>query len=129
MREHRNDVSSIAPLIGAFRDTAETVQEVFFGGDAFRRVNRTGGAGRTVNKALFDTVMLSLYFADRQAVVAKREEITAAFPDLLADPDFDAMIGRATADRVRVFGRIMAFSAMLERLGIPTRYLEAVPQE
>ena len=78
MREHREDVDPVRPLFDAFREVATTAEHVF-GGDAFRRVNRTGGVGRTVNKALFDAVMLSLYFADRSEVEAHRDDVIAAF--------------------------------------------------
>jgi hypothetical protein len=47
---------------------------------------------------------------------------------MLEDEDFDALIGRATADRARVFGRIAAFSERLEQLGISTTFRQAVPQ-
>ena len=127
MREHKDDTNTVQPLVRAFREAAETAESIF-GDNAFRRINRAGSAGRTINKALFDTVMLSLYFADRAAARERHAEILAVFPALLDDPDFDALIGRATADRARVFGRIVAFSTKLEQIGIATRYREAVPE-
>jgi hypothetical protein len=97
-------------------------------GSAYRRSNRTGSAGRTVNKALFDAVMLSLHLADQEAVLARRDQVVGASERMLEDEDFDALIGRATADRARVFGRIAAFSERLEQLGISTTFRQAVPQ-
>jgi hypothetical protein len=47
---------------------------------------------------------------------------------MLEDEAFDTLIGRATADRARVFGRIAAFSDRLDQLGISTTFREAVPQ-
>jgi len=128
MREHRENVHAVQPLFDAFGEVASTAERVF-GTDAFRRVNRTGGAGRTVNKALCDAVMLSLYFADRAAVETRASEVVASLRALLDESEFDALMGRATADRARVFGRVTAFSEKLEALGISTRYREAVPQE
>jgi hypothetical protein len=62
MREYRENAGHIDALILAFERAAETT-EALFADKAYRRSNRTGSAGRTVNKALFDTVMLSLHFA------------------------------------------------------------------
>ena len=128
MREHREDVQHVALLLQRFQEVVSAAETVF-GPDSFRRVNRAGAAGRTVNKALYDAVMLSLYFADRTAVVNRKDEVVAALRTVLETPDFDALIGRATADRARVFGRIVAFSEKLAELGIGTEYREAVPQE
>jgi hypothetical protein len=128
MREHREDVRPVAPLLQAFKGVAETAENVF-GTNAFRRLNRTGGAGRTVNKALFDAVMLSLYYADRDAVLEAKDGVLRVFAELLEDTEFDVMIARATADRARVFGRIRAFSEKLEDLGIRTSFRDAIPQE
>lgn len=126
MREYRENAGHIDGLIMAFQRAAETT-EALFGDKAYRRSNRMGSAGRTVNKALFDTVMLSLHFADQDAVLARRAEVLDAFERMLDDEDFDALIGRATADRTRVFGRIAAFSERLEQLGISTTFRQAVP--
>jgi hypothetical protein len=128
MREHREDVAHVTPLLERFKAAAATAETVF-GTNAFRRVNRAGAAGRTVNKALYDTVMLSLYFADNDEVVARKDEVVTALREVLENPDFDALIGRATADRSRVFGRIVVFSDKLAQLAITTTYREAVPQE
>jgi hypothetical protein len=127
MREYRENAGHVDGLITAFQRVAETT-EALFGDKAYRRSNRTGSAGRTVNKALFDTVMLSLHFADKDAVLARRDEVVDAFERMLEDEDFDALIGRATADRARVFGRIAAFSERLAQLGISTTFRQAVPQ-
>jgi hypothetical protein len=128
MREHQNDVDPIEPLLESFKQVAETAQTIF-GTDAFRRVDRLGSAGRTVNKALFDTVMLSLYFAEQEEARTRRTDVLQTFRELLEDANFDALIGRATADRARLFGRILAFSERLEALGIETRFRETVPQD
>lgn len=127
MRTYREDAEHVDGLVTAFERAAGTAEELF-GDKAYRRSNRTGGAGRTVNKALFDAVMLSLHFADHEAVLARGDEVRGAFDDMLEDGEFDALIGRATADRARVFGRVAAFSERLERLGIPTTFRQAVPQ-
>jgi hypothetical protein len=128
MRDHKDDTSEVLPLVSAFKDAADTTATIF-GEDAYRRIDGSGNAGRTVNKALFDTVMLSFFFADREATRTHSDDVLASFRTLLNDPDFDALVGRATADRARVFGRIVAFSRKLEDIGIPTRYREAVPEE
>ena len=73
--------------------------------------------------------MITLFHADPEVVRARSAEVREAFADLLADPSFEALVGRATADRSRMFGRIRAFSAAIEALGIPTSYQAAVPAE
>jgi hypothetical protein len=98
---------------------ASTAADVF-NGDAFRRVDRDRSAGRIVNKALFDAVMLAFYFAHRTQVVARKSEVAAALQSLLKTAEFDALIGRATANRTRIFGRIRASSERLAELGIAT---------
>jgi hypothetical protein len=73
--------------------------------------------------------MLSLYYADRDAVLEAKDGVLRVFAELLEDTEFDVMIARATADRARVFGRIRAFSEKLEDLGIRTSFRDAIPQE
>jgi hypothetical protein len=128
MREHRANVDGVEGLFDSFRQTSETTEEVF-GTDAFRRFILGDSAGRQINKALFDATMISFYLADQDAIRNRREEVRGAFRDLLGDSSFEALIGRATADRTRMFGRIRAFSQSIESLGIETRYEAVVPSE
>lgn len=128
MREHSANPEGVAHLFESFRQTSETTEQVF-GADAFRRFTLGDSAGRQINKALFDATMISFYLADQDAIRARSQEVRGAFRDLLGDPAFEALIGRATADRTRMFGRIRLFSQSIELLGVETRYKAVVPSE
>lgn len=73
--------------------------------------------------------MISFYLADQNAIRSRSDDVRDAFRNLLGDPAFEALIGRATADRTRMFGRIRSFSRAIEELGIETRYQAVVPSE
>src|SRR5262249_31132566 len=103
--------------------------EQVFGRDAFRRFTLGNSAGRQINKALFDATMISFYLTDQGAIRQRSDEVRNAFRNLLGDSSFEALIGRATADRTRMFGRIRSFSQSIEGLGIDTRYEAVVPSE
>lgn len=114
MRKHRKGVPDSA-AIEVFKQTCITVSSVF-GSEAFRLV-RDGKLG-AFNKALFDSIMLPLAFADRPAIVGREQELRDMRDGLLANEAFQTAIGRATADRSRMHGRIKAVADGLEELGI-----------
>jgi hypothetical protein len=128
MREHRASVEGVQNLLQLFRETSETV-ELVFGTDAFRRVTPGDVTGRQINKALFDATMLAFSLADQSAIRSSVEDVRRALTNRMADANFEPLIGRATADRTRMFGRISAFSESIEGLGIETRYESVVPSE
>lgn len=97
-----------------------------FGQNAFSVPDRTGAVHNTINKALFDAVMISLAMADRGIVRDKGAELKSFIPHLLADEEFRGTLGRATADRKRVFARIRAVSLALKGHGVESRALEIV---
>ena len=114
MRKYRT-TSPSEDKIKIFRETCETVHDIF-GKDAFR-ILRDGKAG-AFNKALFDSIMLPLAFSDRRAAVSKSSEVRDLRNELLDRETFQVSIGRATADRTRMHGRIKAFSEGLKRLNV-----------
>lgn len=114
MRKHRKGEPG-AESIHVFLETCDSVFEVF-GSSAFR-LSKDGKLG-AFNKALFDSIMLPLAFADRGAVVNKSAEIRELRTELLDRESFQTAIGRATADRSRMHGRIRAFAAGLVKLGV-----------
>ncbi|MEO3795802.1 DUF262 domain-containing protein [Nonomuraea sp. B10E15] len=114
MRRHRNSRPS-AEVVDVFRDTCRTVYEIF-GPNAFRIV-RDGKSG-ALNKALFDALMLPIAFADRAEAVRKSEKVRALRTELLEAEAFQIAIGRATADKTRLHGRIGQFAVGLIRLGV-----------
>jgi hypothetical protein len=67
--------------------------------------------------------------ADQDAIRSRSDDVRGAFRNLLGDASFEALIGRATADRTRMFGRIRSFSRAIEELGVETRYEAVVPSE
>lgn len=123
MRTHRRDSLSESDraLFHSCVDTAITI----FGPKAFQVPDRLGNTHNTVNKALFDAVMICLATCDRQALAEKVESKTL-IEDLLANDDFRDMLGRATADRTRMYGRIRYVGNAIEGLGIEVAALDSV---
>lgn len=116
MRVHRTQSPNEA-TIAQFLRTCDTVGHVF-GDSAFKVPGADGRYHRSVNKALFDGIMVSIYFADHADVREFKKPILAIRESLLRDPDFEASIGRATADRTRMFHRIGAFTESLRMIGV-----------
>ncbi|WP_353941853.1 DUF262 domain-containing protein [Streptomyces sp. HUAS MG91] len=114
MRNHRTGAPD-SEAIRVFSETCTTAFEIF-GADGFRPI-KDGKLG-AFNKALFDSIMLPLAYADRGAAVSKTEEIKELRTELLDRESFQTDIGRATADRSRMHGRITAFAKGLKRLGV-----------
>ncbi|WP_344326772.1 DUF262 domain-containing protein [Streptomyces macrosporus] len=114
MRKHRTGTPDI-DAVRVFIETCNTVYYIF-GAEGFRLV-KDGKLG-AFNKALFDSIMLPLAFSDRGAAVSKAEEIRELRAELLDRESFQTAIGRATADRTRMHGRIAAFAKGLVKLGV-----------
>lgn len=114
MRNHRKGKPS-DEAIRVFEETCNAVHEIY-GSEAFR-ISREGKLG-AFNKALFDSIMMSLSFCDRGAAISKAEEARALREELLDRESFQTAIGRATADRTRMHGRIALFASGLKRLGV-----------
>lgn len=127
MRDHRGDAGGLNVLLEEFKRVTGLAHE-FFGDGAFRR-NAGDGRRQNVNKALFDAVALSFYLADEDELREHKDAVVEGLGRLLEDPDFEAMIARATADRARMFGRIARVSEQLEAAGVSTRFREALPAE
>lgn len=118
MRQHRTSQPSESEKQG-FLDTCAVVYDIFEDA-AFKVAGADGRVHRSVNKALFDSVMISLYFADKDEARAEKRGIIAAREALLDDDEFSASIGRATADRARMFHRVNAMTDKLRDLGVST---------
>lgn len=119
MRAHRQEDPK-AELVTILRDTCVAVSAVFSGGAFYGRTT-DGEATRNINKALYDAVMISVARADQDRLRVKAAEVRNMRDGLLENGEFQAMIGRATADRTRVLGRIEAFTEGLRQLGIKVR--------
>ncbi|HEX6497765.1 MAG TPA: DUF262 domain-containing protein [Micromonosporaceae bacterium] len=112
MRKNRANAPD-PKLVEVFRETCDAVWVVL--GDT---VFRTTNSRRAVHKALFDAIMVSIAFADREALLTNASCVREARSVLLEDTEFLATIARATADRVRMMGRIHMFAAKLRDCGI-----------
>lgn len=112
-------------LISDCVDTALAV----FGEAAFQVPDRSGNIHNSINKALFDAVMISIAFADRKALREHAGKLRGLIGDVLKDEDFRTSLGRATADRKRVFGRIRRISEELQARGFIAGALEIVGSE
>ncbi len=119
MRENRTTTARHQD-VQAFLSTCDTVHEVF-ADSAFRIAGADGRFHRTVNKAVFDSIMMSFLYADDEQLKADAPRVRHIRDQLLADPDFRAAIGRATADRTRMFYRINALTDRLREIGVYSR--------
>ena len=106
--------------------TMNTVTEVFHG-RAFRTL-KDGRQSSALNRALFDAVALSIAYSDRRQVIENADRLTAAHLRLLEDTRFGVLIGRATADRGRMHGRVRMYTEILTGLGIES-FLPRLPEE
>jgi Protein of unknown function DUF262 len=111
-RRNPPDPQSVNVLL----ETMETVTNVF-NGSAFRTI-RDGKQSKALNRALFDAVALSIAYANRRQVTEKAASLLRAHRKLLEDSRFVVFIGRATADRGRMHGRVGMYTEMLVGLGI-----------
>ena len=111
MREKRTQNPSDADL-RLFKSTMKAIAEVF-GGTGFRMM-RDDKVTANVNRALFDAVAISFGFANRSQLLKKAGMVKRGHIELLNDADFALLVGRATADRSRMLGRIRMYTNMLK---------------
>lgn len=110
-----------------FRSCVDTAVECF-GPKAFQVPDRNGVMHNTVHKALFDAVMLCLATCDRDAVL-KMTGVDALISDLVTKGELRDTLGRATADRKRVFARVRVVGLAFEALGLHVGALDIVGRE
>jgi hypothetical protein len=127
MRDRRAMPMSSDEIV-LFTDCVDAALEVF-GPAAFRVPDRTGTVHNTVNKALYDAVMIPIANCDRGLLRSKKADLADLLPTLLENEGFRGSLGRATADRKRVFTRIHDVSVALKARGIHTSALELVAPE
>jgi hypothetical protein len=125
MRDNRHD-SLPVEVEQTFLNTMQAVAEIF-GGHAFRTL-QDGKESSNLNRALFDAVSLSFAYVDRNAAKKRAESIIVEHRKLLEDSRFGVLIGRATADRTRMHGRVRMYTSMLRNLGIESS-LPQLPEE
>lgn len=113
MRSHRNEPAD-PQIIEVFRDSCETLYSIL-GSAPFR----LPGSKNTLNKAMFDSLMIPIAHADRHALREHGEEFEELMKTLPAEGDFTAAVGRATADRQRMLYRIGRVAEALNTIGVP----------
>lgn len=113
MRTNRQ-VTPSAEEIDRFRDVCEKVRTVF-GDTPYRGYE----SKNSVNKAIFDALMIPVAFADREALVEKASEASKILETLETNEQFRTAIGRATADRQRMLYRIGIVAHLLREAGVP----------
>jgi Protein of unknown function DUF262 len=117
MRENRSQSPSAADL-RLFKGTMKTIGDVF-GGTGFRTL-RDDKVTANLNRALFDAVAISFGFANRSQLLKKAGEVKEGHAKLLNDAEFIPLVGRATADRSRMLGRIRKYTNVLKACGVGT---------
>lgn len=123
MRYHRHDVVN-DDSAALFESVCSSVSLVF-GEKPFQ----APGSKNPVNKALFDALMVSVAYCDRNELEAHSNGAAGIVSELSEDAQFKVAIGRATADRSRVLYRIAAFTEKLTSLGIPSTLPSEVVEE
>lgn len=100
--------------VSEFTSALNLAVEVF-GTTPFRGNN----SRNAVNKALFDAIMIPLSsVVDPTQLAGKESELRHGLSRLLELDSFVQSIGRATADRTRMFGRVLAVAGLLRDAGI-----------
>lgn len=126
MRTNRR-ASPPQKLAELFSDTMGCIASIFEG-RAFRGLKEDKSLASNLNRALYDAVSISLAFANRRQAVEQREAIREGHVRLLASGEFVPLIGRATADRTRMHGRVRMYSEMLALCGVEVS-LPHLPEE
>jgi len=104
MRRNRHESVPEAQREAFFR-TCDAVYAAL-GEGAFKGLVKKGAQSRTINKALFGSIMIPVAFSDQAKVRQQSEAIKELRERLLVNEEFAAAIGRATADRTRMALRI-----------------------
>ncbi|WP_140873506.1 DUF262 domain-containing protein [Myxococcus xanthus] len=125
MRKLRHK-SPDANAVRSFKSTMKTISTVF--GDKAFRMQKDGEASYNINRALFDAVSLSFAFADHTQLQKKAVAVRKAHNALILDQEFMPLVGRATADRTRMHGRVRMYTERLRNIGINSK-LPDLPEE
>ncbi len=129
MRDNRNPSST--ELIRLDRLFDETISKVnlVFGENAFRPWDGSNWE-RSINRAVFDVIMIFFVSASSREVEQNREAIPNSFRNLCVEnPHFMDAISRATGDRARLFTRLREFGRAVSDLGISFDTLQRIPPE
>ena len=116
MKRNKEDLDK---LKSKFIDIIEDVKFVF-GNDAFRRYDPEHGTWeRSVNRAVYDAVMICFAKASSDEIRAHRDNILNGFMNLCTNNiEFNDAITSSTKDRAKVKNRIIKFREMMQDKGI-----------
>jgi hypothetical protein len=119
MRQYRDiGVSSVEQ-----RDLFAVCEAVYtvFSATPFQVQSLDGKSRNPVNKALYDAIMVAASYANLEQFVEKSQQIIELRERLLHDEEFTSAIGRATADRSRMYKRVGDFVKGLREAGVEVK--------
>ncbi|MEB3828566.1 DUF262 domain-containing protein [Phormidium sp. CCY1219] len=98
----------------------KTIDDVFyvFGDQAFRRYNPEVGWEKSINRAIYDVIMLTFASLESEAIRSKKEEIIEALKKVCIDPEFDEAITSSTKNKERIQTRINKWREALWQVGL-----------
>ena len=117
MRRNRGSKPKVAAL-RVFSQTVHTLNSTL-ASHAFHLV-KDGSEVQTLNRAVFDAVMIGLAYSDRDQIQKRSKQFRQAHIELMSNDEFGRLVGRATADRNRMHGRIRMYSEMIKSIGVKT---------
>lgn len=85
----------------------------FEAGRCFRRPE-----SRSINRALFDLVMMTATGVDNDVADAKRDQFRNAFDEIMSDEDFQDLISRAVDHKSRTEKRFKMWNAKMAEIGL-----------
>lgn len=115
------DAATLDAHRAVFTGTIDLVFSVF-GASAFRKHAKPHGWEKTVNRAIFDAVMLVFAASPHDQIQARAQQVVGALADICDDQAFVDAITFATKDRKKLQVRIDKLRDALVSLGV------AVPQ-
>ena len=100
-----------------FKRVIDDVQYVF-ADHSFRRYTREQGWEKSINRAIYDVVMLYFAQLSSQLIREKSDEIVEAMKDLCEDTEFNEAISSSTKNRGRLQTRLDKWQSALLRVGV-----------
>jgi hypothetical protein len=101
-----------------FLNTIGKVAAVF-GNNSYRQIGEDGKFANQINRAIYDSVMLTFAHIDKKPLEAKKDLIVEQLKLLCTkNDDFKDAIGKATRDRARINTRLRLWSEALRKIGI-----------
>ncbi|HIK12564.1 MAG TPA: DUF262 domain-containing protein [Oscillatoriaceae cyanobacterium M33_DOE_052] len=106
-----------------FRKTIDDVYAVFEE-RSFRRYTRDVGWEKSINRAIYDVVMLSFARLPSDEIRSKKTEIIEALKLVCQDPEFSEAITSSTKNKDRIQNRLDKWRAALAGIGLEFPYIK-----